>query len=77
MVMFCPSSVMLPAVGSSTPVSRLIRVVLPAPLGPISAWRAPLCRLKLTSLVAVMPPNFLTRPWQLRTTSDDDGVFMS
>ena len=30
-----------PALGASTPVSRLISVVLPAPFGPISAWRAP------------------------------------
>ena len=30
-----------PAVGRSTPVSRLMIVVLPAPFGPISAWRAP------------------------------------
>ncbi len=30
-----------PPVGSSTPVSRLTSVVLPAPFGPISAWRAP------------------------------------
>ena len=39
--MSSPSSTMRPEVGSSTPVSRLISVVLPAPLGPISAWRAP------------------------------------
>ena len=36
-----PSSMMRPAVGRSTPVSRLIIVVLPAPFGPIRAWRAP------------------------------------
>jgi len=30
-----------PAVGGYRPVSRLTSVVLPAPLGPISAWRAP------------------------------------
>ena len=40
-VMSSPSSRIAPAVGSSMPVSRLIRVVLPAPFGPISAWRAP------------------------------------
>ena len=32
---------MRPASGLSTPVKRLITVVLPAPFGPISAWRAP------------------------------------
>ena len=36
-----PSSSTSPSVGFSTPVSRLISVVLPAPLGPISACRAP------------------------------------
>ena len=36
-----PSSRILPAVGLSTPVRRLITVVLPAPFGPIRAWRAP------------------------------------
>ena len=40
-VMSWPSSRMRPAVGASTPVSRLMSVVLPAPFGPISAWRAP------------------------------------
>ena len=58
--MSCPSSQMLPEVGSSTPVSRLISVVLPAPFGPISAWRAPAATFSETSLVATKPPNFLT-----------------
>ena len=39
--MSSPASTMRPAVGASTPVSRLTKVVLPAPLGPISACRAP------------------------------------
>ena len=53
---------MRPAVGRSTPVSRLMSVVLPAPFGPISAWRAPVSTVSDTSLVAVMPPNCLTSP---------------
>ena len=40
-VMFSSPRNTSPAVGGSTPVSRLMNVVLPAPLGPISAWRAP------------------------------------
>src|SRR5262249_48813527 len=39
--MSSPSSRMRPADGRSTPVSRLITVVLPAPFGPIRAWRGP------------------------------------
>src|SRR3954471_1719962 len=57
-----PSSRMRPAVGRSTPVSRLITVVLPAPFGPISACRAPFCTESVTSLVAMMPPNCFTSP---------------
>jgi hypothetical protein len=47
---------MLPALGSTTPVSMLIMVLLPAPLGPISAWMWPRCRLKDTSCAGRMPP---------------------
>ena len=54
-VMSRPSSRMRPAVGRSTPVRRLISVVLPAPFGPISAWRAPFSTFSETLLVAVEP----------------------
>ena len=47
-----------PAVGRSMPVSRLMNVVLPAPFGPISAWRAPFSICSDTSFVATMPPKF-------------------
>ena len=36
-----PAKRMLPASGSSRPQSRLTKVVLPAPFGPISAWMPP------------------------------------
>ena len=55
-----PSSVIVPEVGSSTPVRRLISVVLPAPFGPINAWRAPRWTSRVTSLVAARPPKRLT-----------------
>ena len=42
--------------GASAPDSRLMNVVLPAPLGPISAWRAPCGSEKLTSLTAARAP---------------------
>src|SRR6516165_3907397 len=50
--MSCPSSRMRPAEGLSTPVSRLITVVLPAPLGPIKPWRAPFSILSETPAIA-------------------------
>src|SRR4051812_39663852 len=45
-----------PAVGGNTPVSRLMNVVLPAPLGPISAWRAPGANSSEMSLLASNAP---------------------
>src|ERR1041385_8949524 len=57
-----PSRKILPAVGRSTPVNRLMSVVLPAPFGPISAWRAPFWTARVTSSVATMPPKFFSSP---------------
>src|SRR5262245_53546784 len=54
---------MRPAEGLSTPVSRLITVVLPAPFGPISAWRAPFSILSDTPATAAIPPKCFSRPW--------------
>ncbi len=56
-----PSSRTWPEVGGSTPVSRLTKVVLPAPFGPIRACRAPTGSEKVTSLVATRPPKRRTR----------------
>src|ERR1700730_16228725 len=66
--MSCPSSRMRPADGRSTPVSRLITVVLPAPLGPIKAWRAPFSIRSETPLTAAMPPKCFSRPMVSSTT---------
>src|SRR3954463_16067790 len=52
----------VPAVGRSTPVRRLMSVVLPAPFGPISAWRAPFSTVRETLSVATMPPKFFSSP---------------
>src|SRR5215471_18028720 len=60
--MSLPSSRICPAVGLVTPVSRLTMVVLPAPFGPISAWRAPFSIESDTWLAAMMPPKCLSRP---------------
>ena len=51
----------LARLGGSTPVRRLMKVVLPAPLGPISAWRAPGSSRKSTSRDAVSAPKVLLR----------------
>ena len=48
----------LPAeVGLSKPVIRLKNVVLPAPLGPISAVMMPRWTSRWSTSTAVMPPN--------------------
>src|SRR4029079_17911333 len=56
-VMSWPSKRSRPAVGASTPVTRLNSVVLPAPLGPITAWMAPGSTTRSTSATAVNPSN--------------------
>src|SRR5882672_6496623 len=57
-----PSKMMRPAVGASCPVSRLKKVVLPAPLGPITACRAPSWTSRVTALTAVSAPKALVSP---------------
>jgi hypothetical protein len=52
----------LPLLGMKPPVSRLMKVVLPAPFGPISAWRAPGSNVSETSLLAANAPQLLLRP---------------
>src|ERR1700712_2422483 len=52
---------MLPEFGSNCPVSWLISVVLPAPLGPMIACNSPLVTSSERLSVAVMPPNRRTR----------------
>src|SRR5215467_5147533 len=44
------------------PVIRLNRVVLPAPFGPIMAWRSPGITRSVTSRVACRPPKLLHKP---------------
>jgi hypothetical protein len=68
-VMSCPLKRMVPDVGVRNFVSRLKHVVLPAPLGPISAWMEPRRTARFTSLTAVKPLNSLVRLWVSRMTS--------
>src|SRR5713226_4269286 len=58
-----PSSRMRPALGFSTPVRRLMTVVLPAPFGPISAWRAPASIFSERSRVTLVPRTAFPAPW--------------
>src|SRR4051812_38684327 len=48
---------MRPRVGSRNLVSRLKQVVLPAPLGPMSAWMLPRRTRRFTPLTAMKPLN--------------------
>src|SRR5262245_50322219 len=50
-----------PDVGASAPISMLTKVVLPAPFGPISAWRAPGSSRKLMFSATVRAPKLLHR----------------
>src|SRR6185369_16866746 len=58
-VISLPLNSTCPAVGLSTPVSRLISVVLPAPFGPISACLAPAPSVKSTLRVAASAPKLM------------------
>ena len=61
-VMSMPLKRIWPEVGVRNLVSRLKQVVLPAPLGPISAWMLPRCTCRSTLLTATKPLNSLVRP---------------
>src|SRR5262249_3086486 len=54
-----PSKTIRPEVGASCPVSRLKKVVLPAPLGPMTEWSDPSRTSMVTLSTAVKAPNSL------------------
>src|SRR2546427_722065 len=64
-----PLKRMRPRVGARKWVRRLKQVVLPAPLGPMSAWIVPRCTRSLTSFTATKPRNSLVSPSVSRMTS--------
>ncbi|CFN77327.1 Uncharacterised protein [Bordetella pertussis] len=68
-VMSRPLKTMVPEVGARNLVSRLKQVVLPAPLGPISAWIWPRLTRRSTPLTATKPRNSLVRPFVSRIVS--------
>src|SRR6187455_667683 len=49
-------NVIVPPVGLRSPESRLTKVVLPAPFGPITAWISPVTSSSDTSFTAASPP---------------------
>src|SRR5690349_622971 len=61
-VMSASSKRTRPAVGRSTPVSRLNNVVLPAPLGPISPRISPALTESVTLFTATSPPKRQVSP---------------
>src|SRR5438270_12620846 len=67
-VMSRPLKRMRPAVGVRKCVRRLKHVVLPAPLGPMSAWIVPRRTRRSTFLTATKPRNSLVRPSVSRMT---------
>ena len=54
-----PANSMSPLSGLIWPESWASSVVLPAPLGPMTAWMRPCSTSRLTSSVATMPPKCL------------------
>src|SRR5579862_5046065 len=63
------SNLTLPALGLSSPDSRFTSVLLPAPLGPITAWMHPGARSSDTPSTAARPPKRLARPRAANTGS--------
>src|SRR2546423_2194647 len=57
-----PSNWMVPPLGESSPESMLMSVVLPAPLGPMTACTSPGRSSRETSLTAASPPKLLESP---------------
>ena len=51
-----PPNSMRPLVGATSPVIKLNKVVLPAPLGPITANASPAATARLTSSTALSAP---------------------
>jgi hypothetical protein len=52
----------------------LTRVVLPAPLGPISAWTLPASIVIVTARSAVIPPKFFSMPFTVMIGAPPDGA---
>src|SRR4029434_9328394 len=64
-----PRNKTLPALGDKSPDTILIKVVLPAPLGPMTACSSPTSTSRDTLSTAARPPKFLVNPRTLRIGS--------
>jgi hypothetical protein len=62
----CPQNTILPSSGGNTPATRLVRVVLPAPLGPMRAWISPGRTSREHRHTATSPPKRLVSPSTFR-----------
>src|SRR5665647_2472659 len=69
--MSMPHRVIWPELGGKSPESRLVRVDLPAPLGPITAWIRSRQRLSETPSTAASPPKRLVNCWAESSTSNN------
>src|ERR1051326_6964352 len=69
-----PSNLMAPSSGASTPVSRLKKMVLPGPFGPISARTLAGATSISSSLSAKNPPNRFVRPLISRQAAARSGM---
>src|SRR5262245_15391779 len=63
-----PKKRTLPAVAGKSPVITLNRVVLPAPLAPITARRSPAATENETSSIARRAPKLRATPWRTRAS---------
>src|SRR5579859_4862189 len=68
-VMSLPSKMTVPRLGAKKPVTQLKSVVLPAPLGPISAKTSPTLTSNDTLSTATRPPKRLVSPVTVRIVS--------
>src|SRR4051812_3423259 len=67
--MSAPAKKMRPVSGARLPEICAIKVVLPAPFGPINAWTSPGATASVTRSVATMPPKRLSSPSSRRSGS--------
>src|SRR5262245_21136772 len=65
---------MWPSLGRVSPLIRLNKVVLPAPLGPMIARRSPAPTIKLTPSTARSPPNSFVSPLRLSATAAGSAI---
>src|SRR5688572_19975498 len=73
-VISAPSRKIFPESGASIPVIRFISVVLPAPFGPIRAWRAPRGSSSPISCATTSEPKDLSRFLVESTYSAQDSI---